>query len=299
MSTTEQIYHQRILKVLVHIQGRLDQEHSLESLAGLSGFSPFHFHRIFRALVGESVMAHIRRLRLERAAGRLLGSEEPVIQVALEAGYETHEAFTRAFRAMFGLAPSGFRRRGGSARSDSPSGVHFQPEGGAIEYRPPGRGGSEMDVRIDQREPCTVAFVRHIGPYDQCGAAWGKLMAWAGPKGLLGPDMECFGLSHDDPKITPPEKLRYDACLVVKPGTAAQGEIGVQQVVGGEFAVLTHRGPYENFHQSYDQLYGQWLPRSGYRCRDAPPIEAYQNDPNRTPPEELVTEIYLPIEKAD
>src|SRR5580704_17212537 len=103
---TEQSYKQRILRVLIHIQNHLDEAMSLEDLAGIAHFSPFHFHRIFRGMVGESVKEHIRRLRLERAAHRLKFTDLPVTRIAFEAGYETHEAFTRAFGSMFGLAPS-------------------------------------------------------------------------------------------------------------------------------------------------------------------------------------------------
>ncbi|MFH1417502.1 MAG: AraC family transcriptional regulator, partial [Planctomycetota bacterium] len=108
-SQTEHDYRQRILRVLVHIQGRLDEAMSLEDLARIAHFSPYHFHRIFRGMVGESVKEHVRRLRLERAAFHLKATDQPVTRIAFDAGYEAHEAFTRAFRAMFGESPSGFR----------------------------------------------------------------------------------------------------------------------------------------------------------------------------------------------
>src|SRR2546421_2579745 len=106
---TEQAYKERILKALVHIQQHLDHALSLEDLARVAHFSAYHFHRIFRGMVGESVKEHVRRLRLERAAHRLKHGDQPITSVAFEAGYETHEAFTRAFGAMFGTTPSRFR----------------------------------------------------------------------------------------------------------------------------------------------------------------------------------------------
>lgn len=98
---TQQEYEERILRVLIHIQTHLDHALDLAELASLAHFSPYHFHRIFRGMVGEPVKEHIRRLRLERAAFHLKATNQPVTQVAFDAGYETHEAFTRAFRAMF------------------------------------------------------------------------------------------------------------------------------------------------------------------------------------------------------
>src|SRR6266853_3843414 len=105
-----QSYQERVLRVLLHIQRNLDRPLELEELASVACFSPFHFHRIFRGIVGESVMEYVRRLRLEQAAQKLRFSDSPVIDVALDAGYESHEAFTRAFSARFGLSPSSFRK---------------------------------------------------------------------------------------------------------------------------------------------------------------------------------------------
>ncbi len=294
----ERHYHQRILQVLIYIQRHLSAEDlTLETLASVACFSPYHFHRIFRALVGESVMAHIRRLRLERAAFRLTITNMPVVHVAFEAGYKTHEAFTRAFRSVFGLSPSQFRHRGVTTSTESPSGVHYAPDSESLDYQPPATGEIEMEVRIEQRPACRVAFVRHTGPYDQCGGAWEKLMAWAGPKGLLGPQTACIGLSYDDPKITPADKIRYDACIGVADSITGEGEIGVQEIAGGDYAITTHAGPYDSLHQTYASFYGQWLPSSGYECQDMPPLEIYLNDPTSTPPAELRTDVCIPVRR--
>ncbi len=108
-AVTLEDYKRRLLRVLVHIQGHLDERLRLEELAGLACFSPCHFHRVFTGMVGESVKEHVRRLRLERAATQLKLGTAPVTSIAFDAGYESHEAFTRSFRAAFGLSPSQFR----------------------------------------------------------------------------------------------------------------------------------------------------------------------------------------------
>src|SRR5215510_10301188 len=145
---TENAYRERMLKVLVHIQGHLDETLALDDLARLAHFSPFHFHRVFRGMVGEPLMEHVRRLRLERAAHRLKFTQEPVVRIAFEAGYETHEAFTRAFRAHFGEPPSRFREVHQALKyPESPSGVHYSPgEAPRALARPP---GGETEVRIE------------------------------------------------------------------------------------------------------------------------------------------------------
>ncbi len=121
--------------------------------------------------------------------------------------------------------------------------------------------------------PMRVAFVRHIGPYNQVGPTWGKLMIWAGMRGLLGPNMQILGIVHDDPRITPAEKVRYDAALVVPPHIAPEGDVGVTDLAGGQYATLLHRGAYDTIGDSYDKLFGTWLPRSGREVREEPAFE--------------------------
>lgn len=125
-------------------------------------------------MVGESVKEHVRRLRLERAAQRLKHSDQPVTDLAFDAGYETHESFTRAFHAMFGVPPSEFR--------DSHH-VHFGGDGDFIAFQGP--PSDPLEVRIERLDGMRVAFIRHVGPYEAVGAAWGRLMGRAWPKGLF------------------------------------------------------------------------------------------------------------------
>jgi len=296
-SQTEQEYRQRVLRVLVHIQGQLDDALSLEDLARVAHFSPYHFHRIFRGMVGESVGEHVRRLRLERAACRLKSTDQPVTRIAFDAGYEAHEAFTRAFRSMFGEAPSRFREvHRAVPYPASPSGVHFDPDGRVERFEPPPEGDLAVQVTIKTIEPMRVAFLRHVGPYHLVGETWNKLCAWAGPRGLLGPQTIMLGICHDDPDVTPADKIRYDACLSVNGGIEPQGDVGVQEIEGGDYAVTTHHGPYEKLSETWGGLCGQWLPTSGREPRSAPGFELYRNSPLDTAPEDLLTELHLPLQ---
>lgn len=297
-SETRQVYQERILRVLIHIQRHLDEPLELNELAAIAYFSPFHFHRIFRGLVGESVMEHIRRLRLERAVLRLRDTARSILDIALEAGYETHESFTRAFRSQFGLTPSSAREGISLTKMEDPlSGVHYQPRGEIPKFKPLTQGGAEMEMKIVKRQPTRVAFVRHIGPYAECGEAWGKLCAWAGRRGLLGPDTTVIGISYDDPEVTPPEKIRYDACVTVGEEVEPEGEIGVQTLKGGDYAMTVHRGPYEKLAETYGRISGEWAPQSGRVISSDPCLEVYLNDPHRTPPDQLRTEIHVPLEE--
>ena len=153
-----------------------------------------------------------------------------------------------------------------------------------------------MDVKIVKENNVRVAFVRHTGPYDQCGAAWGKLCSHLGAAGLLGGSPRFIGLSYDDPEVTPADKIRYDACVEVDDSFQPEGEIGVQVLPGGDFARTTHFGPYENLKHTYAALLGQWLPEAGRKFKIEPTREVYLNDPESTDPQDLVTDIFLPLE---
>ena len=177
---TAESYQERIGRVLLHISSHLDQPYRLDTLAAVAHFSPFHFHRVFRGMVGEWVKEHVRRLRLERAAARLRGTGLSVLDIALEAGYEAHESFTRAFAGMYRLPPSEFRK---SSEAGAPAGL--PPIAPAAAYR---------TARL---EDLRILYVRHLGPYGQVGEAWSRLMPWGGMRGLLGPSMRLVGVVHE------------------------------------------------------------------------------------------------------
>ena len=290
-------YKRRMLRVLVHIQRHLDEPLALEELARVACFSPYHFHRVFKGMVGEPVKEHVRRLRLERAAQRLRQGHASVIDIALDAGYLSHEAFTRSFKSAFGVAPSQFRMAHGVELARVPSGIHYG-EPPAKRFRTMNRGRT-MKVEIKTMKPIRVAFVRHIGPYDEVGNAWDQLLTVLGKDGYLGGNPMMLGICHDDPEATSPAMIRYDACLEVDDGFIPAGEIGVETVAGGEYAVTTHAGPYNQLGKTYAELMGQWLPRSGRELGDSPCFEVYITDPGSTPAEELLTDIYAPLRQQE
>lgn len=294
---TQQLYRERILKVLVYIQGHLDDDLSLDRLAKIAYFSPFHFHRVFKGLVGESVKEYIRRLRLERSVYQLRSTNRTVLDIALDAGYETHESYTRAFQGMFGDKPSVFRRNHRKAGyADSPASVHYGPGGRVQEFNPITGGGGTMEVKIKKIEPIRVAFMRHVGPYEKCGKTWEMFCSFLGRKGMFGPKTRLLGISHDDPEVTSPDKIRYDACVTVDESFQPEGEVGVQVIPGGEYAAAIHQGPYERLAETYNRLIGEWAPQSGRVLKSGPCFEQYLNDPNSTKPEDLLTEVHVPLE---
>jgi DNA gyrase inhibitor GyrI len=130
-----------------------------------------------------------------------------------------------------------------------------------------------MQVTVRTREPIDVVFMRHTGPYDQVGATWDRLAAWAGPRGLFGPATQFIGISYDDPRITESSNVRYDACIRVASPPVPEGEVGVRRIAGGEFAMAIHEGLYDRLGESYDIMIGGWLTESGRDLADRPALE--------------------------
>jgi AraC family transcriptional regulator len=292
---TLQFYKEQMLRVLLHIQQHLDESLELRELARLASLSPSHFHHVFSGMLGESMAAHIRRLRLERAASRLKLTRSPIIEVALEAGYEAHEAFTRAFRSAFKLSPTEYRRRNTDLlRIQAASGIHFGSNGSLRRFRV--TNAAPIKVSVMQLKPKRMAFVRHTGPYERVGQTWGKLILLAGREGLLGGNCEFIGICHDDPAVTPPNRIRYDACITADERFKPRGDVGVQIIAGGDYTMTTHFGPYEKLGQTYAKLLGRWLPRSGRTLRFTPCFEIYLNSPENSEPRELLTDIYAPLQ---
>ena len=263
---------ERILRVVDHVQNHLDDELEPDQLAAVAGFSRHHFHRVFRGMVGESVMGFVRRLRLERAAMRLKFGEESVTRVAFDAGYGSHEAFTRAFRSRFGVAPSKYREE--KLREVDT--------------------GAEMTVRTEVERTC-IGF-RRVGSYAECMQAWQNVYAWAGPLGVIPQITDSLGLCYDDPDVTDSGKLRYDACIALPRETLAgltslPAGFSRRSISPGRYAVALHRGGYDDIDDTYIALLGKWLPRESVQLADEPVVERYLNSPDDTAPDDLLTEI--------
>jgi len=280
---TEQDYRERISKVQRYIQEYLDEPISLEQLAKVACFSPFHFHRLFGAMVGESVKEYARRLRLERSANLVRYSKRSFLEIGIEAGYESHAAFSRAFKKRFGCSPQVYRDS-----KEVPPLENF-----VLTHK---EGRKVMDVTVKKMDAMKVAAVRHIGPYKECKGTWEMLCSSLPPSYLSNPNTLYIGISYDDPDVTEASQLRYDACVTVDEALSLKEPLTTQVVEGGIYAVYVHKGSYDGLHDAYRGLYGQWLPQSGYEPKAAPTFEIYRNSPDTTPTEELITEICIPLQ---
>ena len=277
---TAESYASRLTRVSSYIHDHLDEELSLDVLAGIACLSPYHWHRIYHAHFGETVAATVRRLRLQRAAAELAHSDKPIAKVAERAGYDSQASFTRAFSAAFGLPPATYREVGSHSVFKAPAlqEVHAM-----------------YDVGITTVSPLHLIAVEHRGSYMAIGKSYDLLFTTLAQRGLIRPDFRMVGVYLDDPTSVPETELRSHAAIVVAEPVRVDAPLFTTSIQGGDYAVLKYKGPYGDMRAAYDWLYGQWLPSSGRDAADAPVFEDYLNSPRDTPPTALRTDIYLPL----
>jgi len=316
-------YMARINRVIDYIEAHLAEELSLEVLAKVACFSSFHFHRIFSAMTGETLNAFVRRLRVEKAASLLLANpSRSITEVALDAGFSSPSVFARVFKESFGMSALEWLRQSPEERSrtqkDRKIGQAFsnpwKAENFVIQHLQRMTEGSNTaritmnpssdrkltaSVTVTEFEPRHVIYVRHVGAYAGLAQVFeglfGRLYAFAGPRGLLGPNAETMCVYHDDPSVCDEEKLRVDACLTVPPDTVVSGEIGKMVVPGGKYAVGRFELGMDEYSLAWAAMSGGWLPESGYQFDDRVTFEIYRNNPEEHPEGKCVVDICIPV----
>ncbi|MCE9577818.1 MAG: AraC family transcriptional regulator [Deltaproteobacteria bacterium] len=295
-------YRAAIQRAVATIARHLDRAVDLGELARTAALAPLHFHHVFRGLVGETPLELHRRLRLERAAHELLHGDRPVTAIALDAGYDAHEAFTRAFRARFGAPPAAYRRQPPTAVAAEAaphptalaarSGIHYGA--GTIEMAP-FVAERPLVVTIEDLPPLRLAAVRHVGPYPRIALAFARLDAIAGPAGLYRhPELAMVAVYHDDPEATPAHELRADAAIAIPAGAALPAGLEELHLPGGRHACTTHAGPYAGLGDTWARLLGEWLPATDHAIAGVS-FERYRNTPGDAAPEDLRTELCVPL----
>ncbi|WP_437813527.1 AraC family transcriptional regulator [Sorangium sp. So ce1078] len=308
-------YQKRVNRVIDYIEAHRAEELSLETLAAVAAFSPFHFHRVFKSMTGENLREFIQRTRLETAANHL--TQRPradILEIALENGFSSASAFARAFKERFGMSASAWRN-GGAAEVCKERQADRKP--GEVE-RKPGKAAacapaqddasSGMDARQDEEEIMNVtvktlpsyhvAYVRSVGPYGPGGGvseAWQRLVRWASARDLWTPDRICVGISHDNPKVTEPSRCRYDAAIVIPESFKVDGEANVTDIAGGKYAASAFIGDASAIGAAWDRLFAEWLPQSGYQPDHRPCFELYQGEFHDPKPNTFRCELCLPV----
>jgi AraC family transcriptional regulator len=297
-------YARRMNRVLDYIDRHLDTPLELAILADVANFSRFHFHRMFAGWMGETLGDYIRRRRLTVGAMRLASSPDlTVLDAAIQCGFGSGEAFGRAFKLQFGCTPAAWRddtaRRSaeelaamrsqrrlrignviGNADSnpdqvESNSDQNFSVASDHNEVSYQLQEEMKMKVDIMELPAAKVAYLRKIGPYGAAiGAFWDTTFnPWLSANGLS--DQGCYGISHDDPSVTPVDKCRYDACVAVPDGFHPTGQASLTDLPGGRYAIAKFSGTSAEISAAWMEFFRAWLPSSGLQCDARPCFEYY------------------------
>ncbi len=300
-SATGNGYRERLQRSIEFIEGNLTAELALEDVAAQANASLYHFHRLFRALVGQSLMEYIRGRRLSRAAAEIVGTRRSITEIALDYGYAAPESFLRAFRARYAMNPRAFRRRG-----ILPT-VHRKVD--LLALQPvPAQGGRTMEAAFVRLDPFTVVGVLIHTAHGACrkevSALWkrlrkdeelARLAPNPGAEPLYG---VCFGVCAGcgSGEGRNRHAFPYLVGWRRKPGVAAPEGLVEMTVPGGSYATFTVRGDETDIRLAMDQIYGTWLPQSTYELSDSPLLEKYE--PGWTAGKDASMEVWLPIRKG-
>lgn len=291
---TQKDYQERINRTLIYIQQHYGESISLCDLAKISNFSQYHFHRIFTAFIGESVYTYVRRFRIQRAAHSLVYTKDSITSIALASGFETSSSFSKAFKKILGITPRECRLKGSISNYVNLS-LNAKMSTGETMMKP-------IMKTIEEQK---VIFIRRCGSYVTAAPeAWKKLAEYVNTKAIPEKNTKVIGIAHDDPAVTSEKHWRYDACISGLENPIADGEVGIQTIDGGKYAVFEHIGPYDTLGDTYRKIYGQWYPASDAKLRDAPAFVHYvdrtfKNNYGEMSAEEkgnLVTHVYVPVD---
>ncbi|MDQ1265783.1 MAG: AraC family transcriptional regulator [Bacteroidota bacterium] len=321
MNLKDNEYKKRINAVIDYIELNYGEDLTLDKLADIANFSKFHFHRIFAAIVGETLFNFIQRIRLEKAAGQICQSvDKQIIEIAFDCGFSSPSTFSRAFRDFFGISPSELKSRDfennsknsklisnlSKAKSNiekvweiSPCYFSSVKDVQLLTWRCR-MNTNNVTVEVKETESMEVAYIRHIGKYQGDGKLFemlfGRLFNWAGPRGLIRfPEIKLMSVYYDNPDITEDDKLRVDVCLTVPGNTKADGEVGRMTIPGGKYAIGTFEISDTEYGEAWEFMVGGWLPKSGFQPDERPCFELYLNDPKQHPEGKHLVAIHFPV----
>ncbi|WP_242309609.1 GyrI-like domain-containing protein [Bacillus cereus group sp. BfR-BA-01331] len=285
-------YLRRVYKVQDYIESHINDSLSIEDLANVAGFSKFHFHRIFKGMMDEPLSRYVNRLKLERATHLLTyRTDMTITDIAYYFGFTDSAVFSRTFKSYYGVSPSHYRNHNSKKCKDVSEDSQYN------EYKKV-RG----NVEIVTADDIHVAYIRHIGTYEELTIAFPKMIEKlfhyaAGENYHVFEDTKVLTIYHDHHEFTEDYHLRTSLCITILDEVVeGNSDIGLMTIPSGKYAV----GHFEIFQEEYkgawDFLYGEWLPNSGYKPRDSYPFEVYRNDPRQHPENKHIVDIYVPIE---
>ncbi|MCB0063637.1 MAG: AraC family transcriptional regulator [Caldilineaceae bacterium] len=298
-ATQQTIYHQRIDTVIAYVRTHLEEDLSLETLAAVAGFSPFHFHRLFKAITNETINELTNRLRLERAAALLRAIPTlSITDAAFACGFNSIAVFSRAFKKRYGIPASQWDRQQPLKNSKIGQLSEAFPRY-TLENLSEWANAGCLQVQQRALPAQRLAYIRvydSYSHYERITQAYEQLLTWYEQRGGRLADTTLYGMSQDDPEITPRALCRFDWCLSVPTDWIAEGAVNVVDFSACQVAAIHCHGDIYQEDRALQFLFRYWLPRSKYQPANLPTMEIY-----RRQPVELGWEIYdmdcaVPIE---
>ncbi len=296
---TQAEYIRRINLSLAYIHENLNKPVNLDGIAKASHFSPYHFHRIFHGIVGETVNDYVTRKKLEMAASMLIWKPALTItSVADKCGYSSGANFSKSFKQYFGISPSQIRNPANIKKSTKNSkigkihskyGKEFDPKKlysqlitNVVVFKPEKLEEMLMNVKIKKMAEKNIAYLTAPKGYelDAIFKTWDKITEWGRSLGIADVEKKRFAICHDNPMITPTEQCRYDATIEIgkNHGVDISEPYQLSIIPGGKYAVAYYKGDGDKVSNFYMELYSAWLPGSGFEPDDYPPVAHYLND---------------------
>lgn len=278
MGTSNEIYQSRMNLAIDYVNNNLDRSITLDELASVSFFSSYHFHRIFTAVTGESVFDYTNRVRLEKVARLLKFSKDSIAQISYECGFSSPATLSRSFKQYFGCAPSIYRNGGAIENSKIRKELHdidqyYCPEN-AEEFK------NDFPVRIEEFPQRKIAFIRVKDSFKEGVVlkVYSEIIKWAKSQGLFETGT-IFGMSKDDPYVTPKEKYTYDVCITIPHDFVVQKGGGIETKVlpKCKYAVTTVSGDFNKVATAINFMFNHWLINSSYEPEHLPGLEVFRD----------------------
>ncbi|QNH15956.1 AraC family transcriptional regulator [Xanthomonas sp. SS] len=281
-----------IERALAHLQQRVQARAALPDLAELAAVahqSPFHFHRVYRAMTGETVGRTVTRLRLLHAL-RLLADTASITEIALAVGYETPQALARSFRNALDASPS--QLRADPAALAARTQALAQPSRQTADAPP-----APLQIAVQTLAPFEVVVLRRRGAFDALDAGFGRLFAWAQRAGVAERLQALVGIPLSDHRDVPARAHVFECAMGFDAAVSPPAPFARRTLGGGDYALLRQVGSYAQLEDALDRVLADWLPDSGYALRDAPLHYLYLDDPEAVAEAELRADICVPVQR--
>ncbi len=294
-------YIKRINTVFEYIDDNLDSELSLETIAKIAFYSPYHFHRIFKIITNETLNNYITRRRIEKSAALLLHKKEITISdLVTQFGFTSISTFTRAFKNYYGESPTSFRKSNSQKFSKI---SQIDSKNSQIETNYDTyicniinlKKWTIMNANIEIKElsKLDLAYVTHIG-VERLENAFNTILKWATPKNLLDDNSKIIRIFHDSFKITTPDKIRMSIGITLNQPIEVEGEIGLTQIEKGKYIVGRYEIEPNDFEKAWTGLF-IWINENGYKKADTNPFEIYHNNFTEHPERKCIVDLCIPI----